>query len=218
MPMEFAQYAVTRPENDAGTDGAILVRHDRAMMLTLPADRVVASVFSQSFPNLLESAIEMPISRVLSPGRILAAEYNDQGDRIGTTLITAKRAMLRIGPAPQFQPVYGAVLIRNFVRMERSRGVIVIGGLPTGFLVPPMEVRAADAVRDFYQENGALFAALPNLSRYPVADFYDSPDHLAQPCQFKHSVAVAWMLGSVLHRPVAPPMAAVTALAATCPN
>jgi hypothetical protein len=218
MPMEFAQYAMTRPQIDAGPDGAILLRHDRDVMFALPADRVAASVFSQSFPNLLESAIEMPMSRAVSADRILAAEYDCEGDRIGTTLVTAKPALLRMGKAPQFQPVYGAVLIEKFIRTETARGVIVIGGLPTGFLDPPMSLEAAKAVREFYDENGAMFAALPNLSRYPVADFYDSPDHLAQPCQFKHSIAVARMLGGVLDRPVIAPTAAVTALAGTCPG
>jgi hypothetical protein len=215
MPMEFAQYAMTRPENDAGPDGAILVRHDRDVMLSLPPDRVMAAVFSQNFPNFLESAIEMPMSRMISPARLLAAEYDAQGDRIGTTLQTAKPELLRDHAAapPMFQPVYGATLIQNFIRAETARGVIVVGGLPTGFSTAPMDERAIAAIREFYLENGAKFAALPNLSRYPVADFYDSPDHLAQPCQFEHSIAVARMLGAVLGVRVAPPSRDVLALA-----
>jgi len=220
MPMEFAQYATTRPENDAGPDGAILLRHDRDVMVTLPPDRVMAAVFSQNFPNLLESAIEMPMTRMISPGRLLAAEYDTQGDRIGTTLQTAKPALLRdhLAAPPMFVPVYGATLIRNFIRAETARGVIIVGGLPTGFSTAPMDMRAIDAIRSFYIQNGAAFAALPNLSRYPVADFYDSPDHLAQPCQFKHSIAVARLLGQVLGLKVAAPTAAEMALAGTCPG
>jgi hypothetical protein len=220
MPMEFAQYAMTRPENDAGPDGAILVRHDRDVMLSLPPDRVMAALFSQNFPNLLESAIEMPMSHMISPSRLLAAEYDAEGDRIGTTLQSAKPALLRdhVAAPPMFQPVYGATLIRDFIRTETARGVIVVGGLPTGFSTAPMDARAIDAIRNFYLENGAAFAALPNLSRYPVADFYDSPDHLAQPCQFKHSIAVARLLGLVLGLRVSAPATAETALAATCPD
>jgi len=220
MPMEFAQYAMTRPQNDAGPDGAILVRHDRDVMFSLPPDRVMAAVFSQTFPNLLESAIEMPMSRLISPARVLAAEYDAQGDRIGTTLRTAKPGLLRDHQAapPMFEPVYGAKLIRNFIRAETARGVIVIGGLPTGFSTAPMNLSAIRAIREFYLENGGKFAALPNLSRYPVADFYDSPDHLAQPCQFEHSIAVARMLAGVLRRSVAAPSRDVLALAGTCPG
>jgi hypothetical protein len=211
---------MTRPENDAGPDGAILVRHDRDVMLSLPPDRVMAALFSQNFPNLLESAIEMPMSHMISPSRLLAAEYDAEGDRIGTTLQSAKPALLRdhVAAPPMFQPVYGATLIRDFIRTETARGVIVVGGLPTGFSTAPMDARAIDAIRNFYLENGAAFAALPNLSRYPVADFYDSPDHLAQPCQFKHSIAVARLLGLVLGLRVSAPATAETALAATCPD
>jgi hypothetical protein len=220
MPMEFAQYAMTRPENDAGPDGAILVRHDRGVMFSLPPDRVMAAIFSQTFPNLLESAIEMPMSRMISPSAVLAAEYDPEGDRIGTTLQTAKPALLRGNhPAPPvFQPVYGAQLIQMFIRTETSRGVIIIGGLPTGVSSVPIDPFAITAIRKFYLQNGAKFAALPNLSRYPIADFYDSPDHLAQPCQFKHSIAVAQMLGDVLHLKVTAPRPAETALAETCPR
>jgi hypothetical protein len=211
---------MTRPENDAGPDGAILLRHDRDVMVTLPPDRMMAAVFSQSFPNLLESAIEMPMTGMISPGRMLAAEYDAEGDRIGTTLQTAKPELLRDRQAapPIFVPVYGATLIRTFIRAETARGVIVIGGLPTGFSTAPMDLAAIDAIRSFYLQNGAKFASLPNLSRYPVADFYDSPDHLAQPCQFKHSIAVARLLGGVLGIKMSAPTAAEVALAKTCPD
>jgi hypothetical protein len=220
MPMEFAQYAMTRPENDSGPDGAILLRHDRDVMVTLPPDRVVAAVFSQTFPNLMESAIEMPMSRMISPAGMLAAEYDAQGDRIGTTLQTAKPELLRDRRAapPMFQPVYGATLIQNFIRAETARGVIVVGGLPTGFSTAPMDLRAINAIRNFYVKNGAKFAALPNLSRYPVADFYDSPDHLAQPCQFKHSIGVARMLAGILGMKASAPSEEDIQMAATCPE
>jgi len=219
MPMEFAQYAMTRPETDSGPDGAILVRHDRDVLLSLPPDRVLAAMFSTDFPNFLESAIEMPMARLIPPASTLAAEYDVQGDRIGTSLATAQPALLRGAGAPTvFAPTYGATLIAQFVRAETARGVIVIGGLPTGFSTAPPPPAAIAAIRALYLANGARFAALPNASRYPPADFYDSPDHLAQPCQFKHSIAVAQLLAGILGRPAAAATPQVAALAKTCPQ
>jgi hypothetical protein len=49
-----------------------------------------------------------------------------------------------------------------------------------------------------YQANGGTFAALPNLSRYPRADFFDSPDHLDEEMQIVHSQAVAALLAQRL--------------------
>jgi hypothetical protein len=219
MPMEFEQYAITRPENDSGPDGAILMRHDRGVLLSLPPDRVFAAVFSTDFPNFLESTIEMPMSRLISPARTLAAEYDIEGDRIGTSLATAQPALLGNPRTPTvYDPTYGASLIASFVRTETAQGVIVIGGLPTGFATAPPPPSAVAAIRAFYLANGALFAALPNESRYPPADFYDSPDHLAQPCQFKHSIAIARLLGEVLRAKLSPPPPQTVAVALTCPG
>jgi len=219
MPMEFEQYAMTRPETDSGPDGAILVRHDRDVLFSLPPDRVFAAVFSTDFPNFLESTIEMPMARLISPARTLAVEYDVQGDRIGTTLASAQPALVAKAGAPAvYATTYGARVIAAFVRAETARGVIVIGGLPTGFSTMPPPPAAVAAVRALYLSNGAAFAALPNQSRYPPADFYDSPDHLAQPCQFKHSIAVARMLADMLKIPVLAPDRQVQALAQTCPG
>jgi hypothetical protein len=176
-------------------------------------------MFSTDFPNFLESAIEMPMARLISPASTLAAEYDEEGDRIGTSLATAQPALLRGAGAPTvFAPTYGATLIAQFVRAETARGVIVIGGLPTGFSTAPPPPAAIATIRALYLGNGARFAALPNASRYPPADFYDSPDHLAQPCQFKHSIAIAKLLGATLRLSLSPAPPQVVALSLTCPG
>ncbi len=221
MPMEFSQYRMSRSENDSGADAAILLRHDRRLLFTMAPDRILAAAFSSTFPNFLESAIEMPMSRLISPGATLAAEYDADGDRINHGLATAKPALLRVASMAETGDVtghYGAALIAAFVARETARGVTIIGGLPTGFSTLPPGAATVGSIRALYLENGGRFLALPNLSRYPPADFYDSPDHLAQPCQFAHSIAIAERLGVLLHRTVSPPTVQVTALAVACPG
>jgi len=220
MPMELSQYATTRRQTDAGPDGAILVRHAPKTLLSLPPDRILAALFSQTFPNLLESLIEMPMQRLISPQRLLAQEFNAEGDRINTSLPTASPALLGLpetGPPP-FTLSYGAALIAAFAAQESARGVIVIGGLPTGFLATAPTPGQIAEIRALYLTHGAKFAALPNHSRYPRADFYDSPDHLAQPCQYLHSIAVAALLAKLLNRPLIPPPPQILAQSQTCPK
>jgi hypothetical protein len=49
-----------------------------------------------------------------------------------------------------------------------------------------------------YELNGGAFVVLPNLSRYPRAAFFDSPDHLNETWQIVHSEQVARVLAATL--------------------
>ncbi len=66
-----------------------------------------------------------------------------------------------------------------------------IGGLPTEFADRPMPPTTLAAIRTIYRTNGAAFLELANRSRYPRTAFFDTPDHLSEPWQIAHSVAVA---------------------------
>lgn len=157
------------------------------------------------------------------PRAMLAAQYDREGDRIGATLASADTAFLltlhRVEPrARVIARGYGTRLIARFVRQETRRGVVMIGGLPTDFDTVRLPGSDIAAMRAAYVRNGGRFLQLPNHSRYPRADFYDSEDHLAQPCQYLHSIAVAHGLAAMLRRRVAAPSAGMRALAATCPS
>jgi hypothetical protein len=224
MPMEMQQYIITHAQNDAGTDGAILLRHNRALLQALPPERILGAAFSSNFPDFLEALAEMPIAAggFISPSATLALEYNAEGDRIGTSLATAKPVLLRhaAGQEPSAAAIYsgyGTRLIAGFAAAETRRGVVVIGGLPTDFATTSLPPETVAAIRSIYVQNGGGFVMLPGLSRYKPADFYDSEDHLAQPCQYLHSIAVARLLGAALHRGVQAPSRPVLNLAKTCP-
>jgi hypothetical protein len=115
---------------------------------------------------------------------------------------------------------YGTVLIAGFVRRMAARGVRVIGGLPTGFADLALPPATIAAIRAVYLDNGGMFLELPNRSRYPRIDFFDTPEHLNEPCQIRHSQAVAAALAAMLDRPlrmVAPPWPDCPALPAYPP-
>lgn len=225
MPMELPQYTATRAQYRAGPDGGFLLRHDRDILAQLPADRILGAVFCCNLPDFLEALAEMPMARAdrIAPVRLLAGEYNDQGDRIDNLLAGASPALLRHPPrleptGSQIANGYGRALIAGFVRRETTGKVIVIGGLPTDFDTAALSQRTIMSLAGIYTANGGSFAMLPNHSLYPEADFFNSEDHLATPCQYLHSIAIAYLLGAALNRPVRAPAPSVTSLAASCPG
>lgn len=225
LPMEVQQYGVTRAQNRMDVDGAILFRHDRALLWRLGIDRALGGAFFNTMPDGLEAIAEMAAHAAGfgHPRAMLATQYDRQGDRIGTTLATADTAFLltlhRTEPkALAITHGYGTRLIARFVREETRRGVVVIGGLPSDFDTVRLPRADIAAIRAAYAKNGGRFIELANRSRYPRADFYDSEDHLAQPCQYWHSMLVARALGAMLRRRVVAPSVTLRRLAATCPS
>ncbi len=224
MPMELQQYTATRAQYRAGADGEFLLRHDRGILAKLPPDRILGAVFCCNLGDFLELLAEMPMAHagVIAPRHLLASEYNSQGDRIDNPLAEADPALLRHSPRPEpptgeIANSYGMALIAQFVAQETARKIIVIGGLPTDFVSAVITTPEIGVVTSVYTKNGGSFTLLPNHSLYPVADFFNGEDHLAQPCQYRHSIAVAYALGHLLNLPVQPAVAAITRLAATCP-
>ena len=224
LPMELAQYTATRRQYDAGADGFLLLRHDRALLAQLPPDRILGALFCCTLADALDALAEMALARHgVSPQALLAREYNAEGDRIDNDLAGAMPDLLRhppraVPPAQDIAQGYGAALIARFVAAEAARGVIVIGGLPTDFSTLALNDHLVRTVADIYTAHGGAFLVLPNRSLYPVADFFNGEDHLARPCQYLHSISVAEGLAGLLHRAVHPPGPAIEQLAAACPS
>lgn len=221
MPMELEQYAMTRTEYRALVDGALMLRHDPAMLLALPPGRAMGALFCCTLADGLEAIAEMPLAGlgVRNGAHMLAAEYDVEGDRVDNDLAGADKTLLsgpaRVEPtAAEIERGYGTVLISRFVAQERAKGVVVIGGWPTEFADARISGAARAAVRRVY---GDGFLSLPGESLYPRRDFFNSEDHLAKPCQVRHSVAVAEGLGAMLRRRVNEPGAEIVGVARDCP-
>jgi len=203
LPMELRQYAATEGDYAHAPDRQMLWRDQKSALSQLPPARIAGAVFCCTLLDGVEWLVELPLSHVpaLRPAAILAREYAGNGDRIDNDPLPV---------APVFPPAddptaaaiangYGAALIARFVQIERARGVIVIGGLPTQAGGTLSADRLA-AVRRIY--GAAFFVRLGNDSRYPPADFSNSPDHLSRPCQLMHSIALVAVLAPWLHRAV----------------
>jgi hypothetical protein len=213
LPMETAQYTVGRLASMLGPDAAMMLRHDRATLAELPPRRWLAALFSADLRAAVMSVTEMAAAP-FDPERLRAAvvgRSNAWGDHVGHTaaLAAANRAILaaavrREPPADAIEAGYGAREIARFVRWSGAHRVLAIGGLPTGFddvTLPPATIAAIRAV---YLDANGRFLLLANHSRYPRADFFDTPDHLDEPCQIAHSLRVAAGLAPLLGRALRP--------------
>jgi hypothetical protein len=212
MPMEATQYTRTRAATETGPEGAIMFRHNHALLLSLGPRRVLAGLFAFDLRAAVISVIQLALpGTALSDTRaLLAADTNEWGDRIGHTAERAlanRDAVLHLPPtrvsAAAIAQGYGTALIADFVARMSARGVRVVGGLPTGFADDAPDPAAIAAMRAVYVDNGGAFLVLPGQSRYPRLCFYDTADHLFEACQVHHSIRVANGLAAVLGRPIA---------------
>ncbi len=225
LPMEEAQYVRDRAAAALGPDAAIMLRHDRATLATLPPRRWVGALFVYDLRGALMALIETALvaGGFHDPRGEAIGESNAWGDHIGHTAALAAASAPVLAAAEPFHPAaaqirtgYGSALIGDFAEWARAHGVRAIGGLPTGFADSPIRDDAVAAIRAIYTTHGALFLELPNRSRYPRAAFFDTAEHLNEPWQVVHSVAVARGLADMMpdQRPatglaMAPPPAAL---------
>jgi hypothetical protein len=211
LPMEGAQYIRTRAATELGPDAAIMFRHDWRTLATLSPTRWLAALFSFDLRSTLMGPIEaaMLVANFHDPRAEMTGATNAWGDHVGHTpvLAIASEAVLAAATpyhpsAAQIRTGYGSVLIARFTRWAGAHGVRVIGGMPTEFADAPMSDATAAAIRNLYLANGGEFLELPNRSRYPRSAFFDTAEHLSEPWQIIHSIAVAHGLARML--PLAP--------------
>ncbi len=211
LPMEQAQYLRRRAATALGPDAAILFRHDWRTLAQLPPRRWVAALFAFDLRAGVMSAIEaaLTVTQFHDPRAAVTGASNAWGDHVGHTaaLGASSREILASShpyqaTAAQIAAGDGTAEISRFVARLHARGVTVIGGLPTAFSdLPPSDATLA-AIRAVYTENGGSFLMLPNRSRYPREDFFDTPEHLNEPAQQAHSASIAASLAAMLNQPL----------------
>ena len=223
LPMEPTQYSRGRVENTLGPDAAILFRHDWQTLAALAPDRWLGAAFSSDLRAAVMSVVETSLSVLAPHGLRLAdaSEINAWGDHIGHTeaLAMASRGVLAamhpVFPgANEIARGYGSERIASFTERATARGVIVIGGLSTGFIDAALTEAQIAAISEIYSTHGGQFLILDNRSRYPREMFFDSAAHLNEAAQIIHSHRVGVALRAILGLPVADQVMAGAASAA----
>jgi hypothetical protein len=207
MPMEEAQYVRGRSATDVGPDAAIMFRHDRHTLASLPPERWISALFSFDLRAAFMSPLETMLvaAHFRDPRVDVTGATNAWGDHAGhtTKLAAASSPELAVvtpqhASAKRVAAGYGTALITKFIHWAASRGVRVIGGLPTEFADTPMPNATFSAIRSVYLNNGGEFLVLPNFSRYPRSAFFDTADHLNETWQVAHSKLLGGQLRSLL--------------------
>lgn len=206
LPLEEAQYLRPRAVSDLGPDAAIMLRHDRATLLTLPLRRQIAALFTGDLRAAVMSLIETALAddNFNDPRIAAVGEYNEWGDHVGHTAALAAPNQSGLAAIRPFHPTgsqirsgYGSGLVVAFLGWAEAHGVRVIGGLPTGFIDSPLGGDELEAIRAVFRDHGAEFLETPEGGRYPRSAFFDTPDHLNETAQISHSVAVARALAQL---------------------
>jgi hypothetical protein len=200
LPLEEVQYSRPRAVNNLGPDAAIMLRHDRETLVTLPLRRQIAALFSWDLRAAVMSLVETALAddNFNDPRVAATGEYNEWGDHIGHTAALAalnQPALVAITPfhptGAQIRSGYGSVLVIAFLEWAEAHGVRVIGGLPVGFIDSPLGDDELEAIRAVFRNHGAEFLETSEGARYPRNAFFDTPDHLNETVQISHSGAVA---------------------------
>jgi hypothetical protein len=203
LPMEEQQYVRARAATAVGPDAAIMFRHDRRTLASLPPERWLAALFSFDLRAALMGPIEAALvaAHFHDPRAEVTGATNAWGDHTGHTALlaaTSQAALAAASPyhaaAEQIAAGYGTSLIIAFTRWAVANGIHVIGGLPTEFADAPMPDDALQAIRSIYVSNAGAFLVLPNFSRYPRSAFFDTPQHLNETWQAVHSKLLAAQL------------------------
>jgi hypothetical protein len=204
MPLEEAQYVRSRSAGALGPDAAIMLRHDRTTLRTMPLHRQVAALFASGLRGGIMSLIETALvdEGFHDPREAVTGSYNARGDHVGHTSRLGSISQPVLATVTPFHPAaeqirdgYGASLVRDFVLWANRQGVRVIGGLPTGFDTSPIGDDSLAAIRAVYRDAG--FLELPGRSRYPRSAFFDTADHLNEEAQIRHSVAIGEALAPI---------------------
>lgn len=223
MPMEPPQYSRSHADNLIGPESRLMLHGEWTIARKLPLDRRLAALFSIDLPTLLNDLVTWATLKAARINTNHDADYNDWGDRVGHARAVAPGAAGALDqlppastPTAAVQAGYGARLIGDFTRWASTHGIVVIGGLATSFrdVMPPAgSLQAQQAV---YTGNGGRFLVLPNRSRYPRHDFFDTRFHLDEGCQIRQSLMVADAMAPMLGRPARPVPA--WQARATCPG
>jgi hypothetical protein len=91
LPLEEAQYLRPRDATDLGPDAAIMLRHDRATLQTLPLHRRIAALFVGNLMAVIMSLIETALADddFNDPRVAVSGGYNEWGDHVGHTAALA---------------------------------------------------------------------------------------------------------------------------------
>ncbi len=202
MPLEYGSLLVTGAT--VGEEAPYVVRHDHASLAMYGATKLPFALFYFDFRYLIAGLGETMLSAAGVQRRNSVSTLTDQGDERDTTpaKAAAYRSFVDSIPADaiastMYDDPSSAEMLHAVIQTGQSKGVIVVGGLPTTFDEAKIPEATIDRMRAIFVRQGACFVVLPNHSAYPRDAFFDSEYHLQEPYQIAHSKLLAPILAKI---------------------
>jgi hypothetical protein len=211
LPFEFGQYMLDKGAAYSGPERMLLLQRDRKLLWSFGWERSIRSYFAFDLSFLIQGAGEMFLKSRGMSRRFGLDTLTKSGDEKGHTRAKGEAYRSFINSIEWKPPSgeklaaesFGKTVLREFVLNLKSRGVIVIGGLPTTFSDSPPTEEAVNVLRDFYEKDlGVYFVLLENRSTYERDCFFDTGYHLNEECQIEHSKALAAKIREMLRTSV----------------
>lgn len=197
LPLEYGVYA-------AGGYGSMLrqcaVGYDADLLLKLPPERLVWSIFYFDLKWLF-AALSESWAYYENGDRMALQEpgaLTRQGDLRGHVPSRGKRFaedvrhqtpdsiyLREVEPDSEAMPI-----LRDFLAWANARDIRVVGALPPTVDTAALDEERLQIIRDAYISAGHDFIDIENRGLYPIECFYDSTQHLNEPCQAAHTRAL----------------------------
>ena len=199
MPLEYSQYAATEADMHRGVQNAVMLRHRREQLWSLPIERVVETFGAFDLPFLVRGVSEMGLARAGVRRRTGTETLTEQGDERGHSLDKSAdyADYLLTAPGPDTHvpdKSYARDVLSQWLVNARGKGILVVGGLPSVPTDAPIDPADVRRIRMLFEDAGQLFIATASWSRYPRTCFFDTTYHLNELCQMQHSRVLAELL------------------------
>lgn len=206
LPLEYSVYALSADQHVDGQTHPFRLTYDRRSIGAVPSGQLARALFQFDLRYLISALAEMMLDAIGIKRRFSAETMTRHGDMRGHTIEKGKQYRRFIEESESWLPMADEFLISpearkvigGFLEWARRNQVRVVATLPTMFDDRLAEAGLIAQLRSYYEGEGHEFLVLPNRNQYPRSCFYDTPYHLHQPCQIRHSRGLANALRQTL--------------------
>ena len=202
LPLEYTEYPLAAHQYIDGQAHPFRLTYDRQSIGRLPASQLGPALFQFDLRYLIGAVTEMILDTAGIRRRFSVETLTRQGDMRGHTAEKGAQYRRHIAQSDTWLPKTNEfeisrdakVILGRFLTWARENNVRVFATMPTMFDDRLADDALITLLRTYYESEGHTFFVLPNLNQYPRSCFYDTPFHLHERCQIRHSESLAQAL------------------------
>ena len=206
LPLEYTEFPLPERRYIDAQGHPFRLTYDRENIGVLPPAQLGRALFQFDLSYLIGALAEMALDAAGVRRRFSVETLTRHGDMRGHTVAKAERFRRQIAASESWLPKAAAfkmsrnaqTIIGRFLGWASRNDVRVIATMPTMFDDRLAEDALITQLRSLYEGAGHAFFVLPNLNQYPRSCFYDTPFHLHEECQIRHSTSLAKALRPIL--------------------